>query len=410
MAKVRPREWTNAKGEKKRAYVVDYTDADGTRRTPQFDKKHQADAHLRKVQRELEDGVHVAKSATFSSVMEAYLRDCERRNKIGDRMSGANLRLTRYMLNTVIGPSFAKMKVADITAKHVRDFVNSKAEAHARSTVVKVIVQLRAVLQFAVQEGWLKRNVVRDEPPRNPLPPSDRREIPSLADLRRLVLMIEETVHGPRWLWPGMRKRMSGEGTMMAALSVYLVLTAGLRPGEVCGLRWENVDLDTDTIQVRHSMSREDGLKGTKSRAGIRDAVIVPLLRRYLVEHYERSGRPSAGHVITTIVGTPYSPNNLSINLWRPVAIGAALLKKDGSPMGMHSLRHAAASLWNRAGVSDLAMKRAIGHASISTTKDVYGHLFSDDSRERDRFVAAVDELMPPSRPAVEIIPPQPSA
>lgn len=405
MAKVRTRDWKNAKGEPKRAYVVDYTDAEGVRRTPQFEKKHQADAHLRKVQRELEDGVHVSKAAakSFDALAEAYLRDCERRNKIGDRMSGANLRLTRYMLGSIIVPKFGKMTVTDITAKHVRDFVNVKSESHARTTVVKIVVQTRAVLQFGLQEGWLKRNVVRDDPPRIPLPLSEQREIPSLAQLRDLVTMIEGTVHGPQWLWPGMRRRMSGEGTMMAALAVYLAMTGGLRPGEVCGLQWENVDFAAGLIRVRHNMSREDGLKGPKSRAGIREVPILPMLDRYLKEHWQNSGCPTRGHVVTTIVGTPYSTNSLSINLWRPVAIGAKLLKKDGSLMGMHALRHVAASLWHRAGVSDLALKKAIGHSSISTTKDVYGHLFADDQTERHRFLASVDDVLAIPAPALDV-------
>ncbi|MHC2086452.1 hypothetical protein [Methylobacterium sp. CM6244] len=47
--------------------------------------------------------------------------------------------------------------------------------------------------------------------------------------------------------------------------------------------------------------------------------------------------------------------------------------------MGLHTVRHAAVSLWIKAGLSDLALKKVVGHASVTTTKDVYGHLYGEE-------------------------------
>ena len=86
--------------KRKSPYVVDYKDLSGVRRTPQFQRKHQADEFLRKVQHEIFGGVHVPKSQaiTFAALGESWIKDCERRHGIGDRMSGNTLNLVVRMV------------------------------------------------------------------------------------------------------------------------------------------------------------------------------------------------------------------------------------------------------------------------------------------------------------------------
>lgn len=64
---------------------------------------------------------------------------------------------------------------------------------------------------------------------------------------------------------------------------------------------------------------------------------------------------------------------------------GKPVLDKDGEPKviaagkyGMHSLRHACASLWIEQGHNPKQIQSLIGHSSIKVTYDVYGHLFAD--------------------------------
>ncbi|MEY9121308.1 integrase [Bradyrhizobium yuanmingense] len=71
----------------------------------------------------------------------------------------------------------------------------------------------------------------------------------------------------------------------------------------------------------------------------------------------------------------------------RPVLDGAGkpVLDDTGVPKtvvagkyGMHSLRHACASLWIENGHNPKQIQRLMGHSSIKVTFDVYGHLFAD--------------------------------
>ncbi|MER2249536.1 tyrosine-type recombinase/integrase [Methylorubrum podarium] len=379
MTCVRKRNLIDKAGKPYIRYVVDYKDSAGVRRTPQFEKKKEADAYLDKVKRELFEGVHLAASQamTFTDLADLFLKDCERRHRIRDAMSGNTLRLARLMVRGHLLPAFGKDKVTDITGAKVRSFVNSKAERYARVTVGKMIKQLRDILQFGIREGHLRRNVVREDPPRNPVPARGQIEIPSIEQLRSIVAVIEKSPKdaSDRLVKTGWRAKEAG--AQQIPVVVYLALTAGLRCGEICGLRWENVDLIRGIIHVKHSLSRVDGLKGPKSKAGLRTAPIVAALHRHLHVLWDAQGRPPVGPVICTEQGGPVAAQALGKQLWLPVAKAAGVTRDNGTLMGLHAVRHAAVSLWIKAGLGDLALKGVVGHASVSTTKDVYGHLYA---------------------------------
>ncbi|MDB5632324.1 MAG: hypothetical protein JWR49_1179, partial [Tardiphaga sp.] len=67
-----------------------------------------------------------------------------------------------------------------------------------------------------------------------------------------------------------------------------------------------------------------------------------------------------------------------------PVIINAgAPVMKDAPKYGMHSLRHACASLWIESGYNPKQIQKLMGHSSIKVTFDVYGHLFADDEADQ---------------------------
>lgn len=144
---------------------------------------------------------------------------------------------------------------------------------------------------------------------------------------------------------------------------------------------------------MRHSLSRYDGLKGPKSKAGLRTAPIVAVLHRHLETLWIAQGRPVSGPVIRTQEGGAVDAEYLSKFYWRPVAKRAGVVRADGALMGLHAVRHAAVSLWIKAGLGDLALKAVVGHASVSTTKDVYGHLYAAEGDAADAMRSSLAAL-----------------
>ena len=136
-----------------------------------------------------------------------------------------------------------------------------------------------------------------------------------------------------------------------------LALTLGLRQGEVLGLSWEDVDLDTGTLRVRRALQRVDGAlilrdpKTEKSRRTLRlPAPLVTALRAHRDRQgFERAAAGSdwqaCGLVFTTRLGTPIDPRNL-LRSWHRLLADSGLERR-----AFHTTRHTAASLLIAEGV-----------------------------------------------------------
>ena len=166
----------------------------------------------------------------------------------------------------------------------------------------------------------------------------------------------------------------------------FLVHT-GLRRGEALALTWSDVDLDERLVRVRGTLARLNGElrvsepKSTKSRRTIPlSEPALDVLRRVA----ERTGFErvqavqlwvESGHVFVTDVGKPCDPRN-ALRALTTAARQAAL-----PHVGLHTLRHSAASVMLSEGVPISVVSQILGHSGISITADVYGHIAPDVSR-----------------------------
>jgi len=159
---------------------------------------------------------------------------------------------------------------------------------------------------------------------------------------------------------------------------------AGLRRGELRALPWENVDLASGVIRVERSMNSYGEAGEPKSRAGRRSVPIVAALRDLLADHKLIIGR-DVGLVFGSSPAQPFTPTAVrkrALTAWRRAAL---------EPIGLHECRHTFASLLIAAGVNAKAITAYLGHASIQTTFDLYGHLMPGNEGEA---VALVDAYL----------------
>ena len=158
----------------------------------------------------------------------------------------------------------------------------------------------------------------------------------------------------------------------------------GLRLGELLALRWDDVDLDGGMLTVRRSRGRvrkddgyeyEDGQpKSKKSRRVELSRDVIAVLR--MMPSRFRGGR------VFERQGKPYDPNNLVKRDF------ARTLRRAGLPkIRFHDLRHTYAALLIAAGAHPKYIQAQLGHASITTTLNTYGHLLPKEFRgESDRL------------------------
>lgn len=225
------------------------------------------------------------------------------------------------------------------------------------STIRTVYTVLRLALEAAVANGMLARNpsaqVAR--------PGVEKREAPHLT-AAEVAQVLEATKHSRYY----------------AAL--VLIATTGLRRGEAVGLRWDRVDLKKRQLFVAATTSRVGGKLVTTQPKTARSRRVVPLapaMVSLLEQHraqqdLEREKAANlwedSGLVFTTEFGGPVEPRNLLR------VIESAGKRAGVERVGLHTLRHSAATAWLERGLQLKAVSDLLGHSSTAVTGDIYAH------------------------------------
>lgn len=162
----------------------------------------------------------------------------------------------------------------------------------------------------------------------------------------------------------------------------------GLRPEELCGIRWPDIDTEGLTVaagtHVRTWVVKTGAVeKEAKTEAGIRTLPIAPDLGAGLkawraVQRAEKAAAGTAyedgGYVLCDELGKPYDPPRLRRKMY--VLMKAAGVKQV-TPY--EAMRHAAASRLARANVPGHQIAAWLGHANASFTYDTYVHARPED-------------------------------
>ena len=167
--------------------------------------------------------------------------------------------------------------------------------------------------------------------------------------------------------------------------------TTGMRPGEILGLQWQDVDFAAATIAVRRTIEDHKGTPviGEPKTAGSRRRIDIPArCIRALRKHQEillKEGLRASVWVFPSTVGTPLGMRNV-VRLFKD-KLGEAKLP---STIRCYDMRHTAATLALVAGVPLKVVSERLGHASIKITADTYQHV--TPSLQKDA-VRRLDEL-----------------
>jgi integrase len=173
---------------------------------------------------------------------------------------------------------------------------------------------------------------------------------------------------------------------------------AGLRRGELRGLRWSDIDEACSEIHVRRGWDDEEGEIAPKSEKGTRRVPVAASLRLTLLEHKARTGRRGDDLVFGRTGTAPFTPSHLrkrALGAWAATAVGAFLRGEPSSlePIGLHECRHTYVSLMHAAGRSLEEIGDYVGHSSAYMT-DRYRHLLDGTRKE----AAALDAVLAGAR------------
>ncbi len=236
---------------------------------------------------------------------------------------------------------------------------------------------LQSIIRFALRNGWMAQNPVeRLESAERPHPVPRRQRVLGRDEIVRLLVAC-----APRY-------------RTLVATALY----TGLRISELLGLLWSDLDLDRGELHVRAQLSRaRRGIPSRRvarrPRPANRDVPLAPQLVSRLQEH--RRAMPPLGEeawVFHTGAGTPFGHRNVETRALNDAAALAGLDDGSWPRLRFHDLRHTFAShLIVDLGLDVVRVSRILGHARVSTTLDVYSHVFEEvrHSHEVQRQMAA---------------------
>src|SRR6478735_3713045 len=262
---IRKRTWTT-KGIEQTAWVVDYKDQSGKRALKTFATKKDAEAWSVSALHEVSLGTHTRASAskTVEETWNLWLEQCE-----ADNLEMGTIKQRRIHLKHHVKDFIGSLKLSDLSTPLVYDF-DTKLRQAGRSTAMrrKVITNLKTTLTFAQGRGLVAQNVARgvrikmDDRDSATGPLRAGVDFPSQPELNLLI------DNAPvRW-----------------RPFIITAIFTGMRLSELRGLRWSDVDLDAGVIHVRQRADQWGTIGPTKSKAGMRDIPLAPLVVNALTQ------------------------------------------------------------------------------------------------------------------------------
>jgi len=351
-----------------------YRGPDSRERTRTFDRKVDGERWLAAIETEKARGQWVDPAAgrvTFDRWFAEWL-------------AGVTVRPTtrsnyEYIGRCYLSPAFGRTELAKMTTATVRRWLaEMRAKELSPNTVAKSYRLLSQVMAVAVEDGIIGRSPCTIKKAGTERSPEMRfATVPQVHDL-------------------------AAAAPEHARALILTAAFAGLRWGELAGLRRRRVDLLRKTITVAEQITEVNSkltVAPVKTKAGERVVALPAFLAAELEGHLQRWAEPGPdGLIFPGSEGGPMRRSNFRRRVWAPTLRAAGL---EG--LRFHDLRHSAGTMTAVAGATTKEIMARLGHSSPRAAL-VYQHA----TAERDTAIAAALDVLADSlrtEPVAEVVP-----
>lgn len=321
-------------------------------------------------------GVDITDDTTF----EAYARMWVKVYKAPPKLRPNSYATLTGNLERFVIPAFAGMKLREIKPVHVQAFLSSIA-GKSTSTQQKCIQIVKAIFRTASDNGLVLRTPVHSDIKPAGAPAPEEKEALTDAQVQALLGAVKST---------------------RAYLFCLIALTTGLRRGEILGLMWEDIDLESRKLHVQHNKTFVEGRADApvttllKSSAANRWLPIPDVLCTALEKEKAHSTSP---YVLSMANGESLSKASFA-SLWGCVTartatqdrpLGSAVQGSNSGPLSVtldfschpHLLRHTYITQLFEAGLDIKQVQYLAGHSTPDMTLRVYTH-YRRKAREQE--------------------------
>lgn len=358
-------------------YRGSYFTPDGKRRYVSAKRKGEAEKALRQAMSDADRGlIFDADNLMLSEYLDRWLSD-----SVANTVKATTFERYEQITRLHLKPALGRVKLKGITPTHVRGLYREKLDGGISSRTVRYIhTTLHKALKQAVMDGLIPRNATEAVKPPQP----SREEMHPLTPEQAKHFL--QTAHEA--------------GDRLEALYV-LAIHTGLRQGELLGLKWDDVDLEDGSLQVRRTLAiTKSGpvftapkTAGSRRSVKLTSAAIEALrghLKRQLAE-MDKVGSlwdpgDADGLIFASETGTPLDRRTVTKLKFKP------LLKRAGLPeIRFHDLRHTCATLLLTKNVNPKIVSEMLGYSTIAITLDTYSHVLPN---MRDQAAKAMEEAL----------------
>ena len=292
----------------------------------------------------------------FDSLLQAWLEN------IHGKVRDSTYKNYELVVNAHIIPYFQKLniKARDLRPYQLEEYYKKMMETLSPVTVQKHHANIYSALEFACKNHILNNNVAKDVD----MNWGRRKKMKVNVYTKDQIGVLLNVIKGD-----------------VIEVPITLIAQYGMRRSEALGLKWDAIDFEKKTIEIRATLvyvgTELKWVEETKSETSNRILPLTEETENYLVRVKEVQSRMKSvygndyhddGYVCARDNGEPISPNNLTkrFNL---------LLKRKGMPIiRLHDLRHSAATNLLAANFPISDVSSWLGHADISTTVNIYNH------------------------------------
>lgn len=292
-------------------------------------------------------------------------------------------------LNNHLYKAFGAIPLPELTSAQITEyFTKLQASGLSHSTIIGIYVTLNQLLKMAYNDDTIGRNPI--DKVQRPRQRKDEQKRGVEAFTSDELKTINECLESEPLKWRAM---------------IRLIEDTGIRRGEACGLKWENIDFSRNAALIKWNVcyTKEKGIyidttKTGKEREVYFTPAVAALLKQYQAEQIEATKKRTARlikdkkpldfekivipeHVFTEKgINAPMHPDSLNVFL-------RSFSKKCGIKIHPHKLRHSFASLAITNGADVASVSEVLGHAQISTTLNMYTHANEESKRRAASIV-----------------------